>query len=736
MWTSWPVLFEKQRPTGPLLPGWHGNIIEYIHAFWREFQSIERLTFLIRYPNMLLSILLLTFVYRWTKEWSGELGGLLAVLIFTWDPTLVAHAQLNTTDLGITLFIFVACYLIERLRLGFSYSKILGAAIMTGAAVGTKASGLMFLPIAALLIGINVFERYENEPFRWWFRECLRQIVLFGGISLLFLWMTYSFEWDNLPKTGVSLPLATHIRMVRIFLKGRNRLAFANGQLKLGGWWWYFPFAFLIKTPIPLITAYGATTLKIIKTIKHFLLKERNLWVFPLLYLVVSIYSGVNIGYRHLLPIFPFAYVAGGKLAEDLLLSQFPKQPIKTFIILILVGWYIGGTLNVAPFYIAYFNEFIGGPSKGYKYLVDSNVAWGQSFKALNQYMENENIESVHLSYSTWINPEVYGVSYEPLFPSPRTTSFMPRRYDPAPGVYAISATTLQGIALKEHDPDLYEWFRNQKPDAQPGYGINVYHVKPHDPPATWIAQCNTPVVALPTYAITQGFGNNNLREVHFDCTQSWIYPTGGEFSGWYSLHDYIRQDPSFIMQDFLEESQLSYQQEVFRELPAFALYAWNNKPLTNLDDVQTTAIAAPITWPPEKATKGGRLIHTPVEMNGPLTFQGYHFKPPRLKPGRIIHLYTIWKVRSRPQNPLSIIGHIVDAEGKPIDVADGLGVPIHQWEQGDIIVQNHSLVIPHDIVPGTYWLQTGAYWLETLDRWIISPSKYDRLLLEGIEIR
>ena len=737
IWTSWPVLLEDERPTGPALPGWRDNLIEYTRAFWPEFQSLDRLALLIRYPNMLLGILLLALVYRWANRGAGAWGGLLAVWLFIWDPTLVAHAQLNTTDLGLTFFAFATCYLLESLRREFSYLKLLGVGILTGAAMSTKTSGLMLLPVSTLLAGVGLFERHKKRPLPWKLQQSLLQILIVGGSSALFLLTTYGFDYSALFGSEFRLPLAHHIEMIQIFLKGKDRFAFAKGQLKAGGWWWYFPFAFLIKTPIPLLITYVAAALKNLNKPKRFLWEKRNLWLFPVLYLVIAMNSGVNIGYRHLLPLFPFAYVTVAELTRGFQLSQ--RRQIRHFMILVIVIlalWYMGGTLHVAPFSLAYFNEFVGGPSQGYKYLVDSNLSWGQSFKALNHYLQTHDIDDVYLSYSTWIDPEAYGISYHPLFPAPGMESFMPQRYDPAPGVYAISATTLQGIALKEHDPDLYEWFRHRKPDAQPGYGINVYHVERHTPPATWIAQCNHPVVPLPPDALVEGFGNDSLRQVHFDCRQSWIYPTGGEFSGWYSFHGDLQRAPTLVMQDFLKESKLSYQQRTFRALPPFSLYKWDGAPLTSLDPIQTTVTAAPIAWPPNEAIADGDLIQAPIETNGPLTFLGYHVPHSQFDPGKTARFYTIWKVNTKPQDSLSIIGHMVDVEGKPLAVADGMGVPIYQWREGDIIVQNHALDIPADVPPGLYWLHTGAYWLESVERWAIYPSGYDRLLLERIGIK
>jgi hypothetical protein len=84
-------------------------------------------------------------------------------------------------------------------------------------------------------------------------------------------------------------------------------------------------------------------------------------------------------------------------------------------------------------------------------------------------------------------------------------------------------------------------------------------------------------------------------------------------------------------------------------------------------------------------------------------------------------------------------MGHLIDAAGQPLIVGDGLGVPWHQLQPGDLLVQRHDLSLPADLPPGTYWLHTGAYQLETLERFPVlggDALAADRLLLTTVEVR
>jgi hypothetical protein len=197
----------------------------------------------------------------------------------------------------------------------------------------------------------------------------------------------------------------------------------------------------------------------------------------------------------------------------------------------LLLLWLIGGTLAIWPFHLTFFNEIVGGADEGYHYLVDSNTDWGQAHKALRRYMEREGISEVKLS--TYIEfgaaLEWYGLNYEPLAPLHAAPGVLPSRVNPAPGDYAISSTTLQGIFTAE--PEMYDWFRKRGPDDLVGHALLIYRV-PERFPGQWVAQCTQPVVPLSAEVIAEGFGDTELTRLYFDCTQSWLIPQAGRRAG------------------------------------------------------------------------------------------------------------------------------------------------------------------------------------------------------------
>jgi hypothetical protein len=417
---------------------------------------------------------------------------------------------------------------------------------------------------------------------------------------------------------------------------------------------------------------------------------------YPAIYALVTLFSTIAIGYRFLLVIVPFLYVSVGRLVakrNTQYVSRITHHVLR-FTFYVLLAWLVASSLLIAPHYLAYFNELAGGPSGGHRYLVDSNLDWGQSFKALRAYLDEEGIDEVYLSYYTYTDPALYGIRYRPIAPAPDAPPILPARFDPAPGVYVIGATNLQGVMVA--DEDTYDCFRHPEPIARPGFALFVYRVAPRERPPTWLAQCDKPVAPLTAEAAAEGLGRNDLRMAYFDCTSAWLYPGGVVTSGWYALlRDTAYSDSPFI-RNHLATSRLSYEQRHPGALPPFAIYERDNPP----------ALPA--------STSEIRVGH--------LAFLGYTSTGPA-RPGETVEMETWWRVESLPQRPLSVMMHLTGPDGEPVIVGDGLGAPVEQWQVGDIIVQRHVLPIPADAPPGEYTPLTGVYWLDTVERWPVERN-------------
>jgi len=169
---------------------------------------------------------------------------------------------------------------------------------------------------------------------------------------------------------------------------------------------------------------------------------------------------------RYILPVYPFIFVIIGGLAT---LGR------RVCILVCTLGlWHLLSAIAIAPHYLSYFNEIAAGPGNGYKYLVDSNLDWGQDLKELKKYMDRHGIRKVSLSYFGSDSPERYGIAYDWL------PSFL--LYNPQPDrvpqinpeqLLAISVTNLQGTHLE--DKNQIKWLLQYEPVAKLGYSIFIY---------------------------------------------------------------------------------------------------------------------------------------------------------------------------------------------------------------------------------------------------------------------
>jgi hypothetical protein len=180
----------------------------------------------------------------------------------------------------------------------------------------------------------------------------------------------------------------------------------------------------------------------------------------------------VNIGLRHILPVYPFLIVLAARLAT----IRLRRRLLAQIFISIPVLFAAMSSLQIGPHQLAYFNELVGGPEQGYRYLSDSNVDWGQDLKGVKAYMEKENLPIIYLSYFGTAPPSYYGIRYQyvpgawPLEwppPSDKVPADAPRK------ILAISVSNLQDVATS-YDP-LFRWLWTRQPLAKIGYSIFIY---------------------------------------------------------------------------------------------------------------------------------------------------------------------------------------------------------------------------------------------------------------------
>lgn len=443
---------------------------------WETNPNAEQIVFLSRLPIIGLGLVLAALVFRWASARFGPWGGLLSAAFCALDPNILAHERLSTTDVGGTLFAFLAAYALWRALRQPSIYRVLWAGLAMGLAFAAKLSALLFGPVLALAVLLDTLPDGAGRARRLLGRTGLMLFV--GLLGLLVVWAAYSFQMGPLEENLIPVPAPPYVRgvMAIIDFAAGGRPGYLLGQISTEGWWYYFPVAFAVKTPpATLVGLLIATYIALRRPARDDLL----ILVPPFAFFLAFTTARLNLGYRHLLPVLPFLAVHIGRLAP-LASMPLPCAPrVARYLPIALVVALVFSTLSIYPHFLAYFNLIGGGPQNGWRILVDSNIDWGQDLKELRNWMERENVEHVRLSWFGSARPEAYGITYDLLPGVPYgffTCNDPPfNREQPEPGVYVISVTNLVGAIFP--DPDLFAWFRARPPDDRVGYSLFIYQV-------------------------------------------------------------------------------------------------------------------------------------------------------------------------------------------------------------------------------------------------------------------
>ncbi|MBI4169764.1 MAG: glycosyltransferase family 39 protein [Acidobacteria bacterium] len=440
-----------------------------------------------RLPILGLSILLGWAMFHWGRRLFGARGALLGLSLYVLDPNVVAHSSLVTTDLGVTLFIFLAVYALWRWSEAPAPRRLLAVGVMTGGAFASKFTSFWLLPILGLLGAVLIAARSPLPQRPWTGRSPLlsgggrtaRRIValilaalLASAVAAAVVVICYG---------GGGLPAYAQGLARGLAHSGSGHMAYLMGEYSETGWWYYFLFAYLVKTPIGILLIVAASIAALLLGSRRGFKDEMFLWLPVLTLIAITSLWKVNIGLRHLLPVYPFLYLSAGRLASLRPGGAGRRSLARAAPAIIAVGaaWSLFEAASIAPHYLAYFNQLVGGPKNGHLYLLDSNLDWGQASKALRRYMTAENLPVIYCSFSGNSDPWYYGVRYQytpgsgnltnPKTRLARVPDGLPRE------ILAVSPMILHSVHFS--DRDLYAWLKGRQPIATPGYAYLVYDI-------------------------------------------------------------------------------------------------------------------------------------------------------------------------------------------------------------------------------------------------------------------
>ena len=441
---------------------------------------------------MLLTLLMGLVLAIWTRRRFGASVALCALLLCCTDPNLTAHGRYVTSDMPATCIVLLTVLAWLNYLEGRKLRWLALTGLATGLALATKFSTVSVLVILPLLGLIQwILRRKEFSMVR--LAVSTAAVV---AVALLVLKTTYwpdaSYSTNMYTKASLSdyvdkektagkifawvgdtLELKMHPYTFGMYLVAehaeRGHPAYLLGERSEEGRLLYFPVAFAVKTPTALLALLLAAL--VAAFVAAFRWKgwgsrvQPIVWfgllVPPLVMFLIAMAANINIGVRHILPIYPFLIVIAAAATTRRALAP---------LLLLAFALHAYEYTRVAPHYLAFFNTIAGGPDNGVRYLSDSNIDWGQDAKKLKRYLRSEGDPPLCLSYFGSADLEYYGLSSRGF---PWTEEIEKWGYPNC--VAAIGATAWQATYGRGSK---ITWTREEEPTRKIGYSIFVYDLR------------------------------------------------------------------------------------------------------------------------------------------------------------------------------------------------------------------------------------------------------------------
>jgi len=406
-------------------------------------------------------------LYAW---WiAGPLAGALAALLTALLPDVIAHGGVAYNDLPLALAFLLSVWALDAAVRRPSPQSAALAAVAVAAALGTKLSALALGPVAVLLLAAEVVARRADRG--WW-----RDLAVSTGIGLVAMYVAMVLLYRGDPT--LTLFRFNFWRTVLHASGGYEVPAYLLGAMSATGWWYYFPAAFLFKTPVAFQGILGLAGASLGwrwvsegRPLARLLgWRGRGAALGALVFGAFLMRSELNAGFRYALPALPLLAVVGALGAAHVWRTW---DRFGRIVVPLLIALQAASVLSVYPHFLAYSSLWAGGRDEAHRVLVDSNLDWGQELLELRRFMEREGVPSVRLSYFGSAPPDAYGIEYVALPSFFRLDYLRTGNAETAPRFTVISATNLHGVYLQGRDP--FAAYRERQPYAILGHSLFVY---------------------------------------------------------------------------------------------------------------------------------------------------------------------------------------------------------------------------------------------------------------------
>ncbi len=449
--------------------------------------SFENHVLVARSVTILFSLVLALLVYRWSARLYGRSAGLFALVLYIFEPNIIAHSRLATNDLLCALTMFASTAAAVGFARNPSWRRLIGWAVITAVAQATKQTALLLFPVFAVFV---VYVRYflraaAREKYAAFTampaagligRFLVFSAVLLAVLNTVYGWKgtmrpvgDYAAYYEGLRQGGADpsaagpaalpprsfvdgIPVPLPEAYVETFLVGAyyNRTGLGHGPIYLlgrlsqKGFFYYFPVLLFLKVPLGLLALVAVRLFSLRRSFfdhpaEELLLLLSAAAIFSFFFLFCS----AQIGFRYLLPMMPFLFVLLGRLwpAAGAASSRLPKAAVA-----VLTGWMIVSCLSFYPHFLSYTTEVVPDRKMIYRYMADSNVDWGQNAYYVQRWIDRHKGEPIR---------------------------FRPEK--PTAGTVLVNINDLVGVDVS---PRRYGWLReNFLPDEQIAYSWLVFRV-------------------------------------------------------------------------------------------------------------------------------------------------------------------------------------------------------------------------------------------------------------------
>ena len=457
--------------------------------------SAGTLLFAARLPMIAVTAAAILALAAWTRKRFGTKAALVAACLLGLDPNFLAHGRYVKHDVPVTLFAFLAVIAWEWFLDSHGKLALLAAGAALGLALGTKFNAVFLVPVFVILYVVH-----ERRRLR--FFAAARVFAITALTAFLVVAALYAPDaaaliprtaankgtrpplhhvvdrgtavGRTLAWTGARLGLRSHplLTGLAVFAAHENsgHEAYLMGMYSRDGWWYYYPVAFLVKEPattllaLALALAAAAGRLRVAR-----LRRARFSWavlIVPIaVYGAICCAGSVDIGIRLLLPIYPYLCAAVGAALASV------RFRYRDAILAALIACLAAESLGAYPHFTSFFNRLAGGTARGPRYLLDSNIDWGQDLERLKDYTDAHGIRRICALYFGTAPMEYFGLNEGTL----------PGAGDLRKGAQlecqaiAASVTPLYGLYAPH---DYAAWLRDIPPAARIGGSIYVWYVK------------------------------------------------------------------------------------------------------------------------------------------------------------------------------------------------------------------------------------------------------------------